>query len=88
VSPRTRKVVPTIQPIVPVTGTPLLHDPHWIYEPKFDGFRGVLHVSGRECYIRSKRGSVLRRFAELARRLQVQRCKGSHSPRGSCRLGR
>jgi hypothetical protein len=34
VSPRTRKSLPTIEPIVPVTGTPLLHDPQWIYEPK------------------------------------------------------
>jgi hypothetical protein len=37
VSPRTRKALPTIQPIVPVVGRPLLHDPRWIYEPKFDG---------------------------------------------------
>jgi bifunctional non-homologous end joining protein LigD len=59
----------TIEPIVPVTSTPLLHDLQSIYEPKFDGFRGVLYVSGRECYIRSKRGNVLRRFADLA--LQV-----------------
>jgi ATP-dependent DNA ligase len=41
VSPRTRQVLPTLEPIVPVTGTPLLHDPRWIYEPKFDGFRGA-----------------------------------------------
>jgi ATP-dependent DNA ligase len=69
VSPRTRKALPTIEPIVPVTGTPLLHDPQWIYEPKFDGFRGVLYISGRECYIRSKRGNVLSRFRDLALRV-------------------
>jgi hypothetical protein len=33
VSPRTRKVLPTIEPIVPVAGTPLLNDPQWVYEP-------------------------------------------------------
>lgn len=54
-SPRTRKVL-LPEPIVPVTGTPVLHDPRWIHEPKFDGFRGLLHVSGGKCYIRSKRG--------------------------------
>jgi ATP-dependent DNA ligase len=69
VSPRTRKVLPTIEPIVPVAGTPLLNDPRWIYEPKFDGFRGILYISGRECYIRSKRNKVLSRFADLALRL-------------------
>lgn len=68
-SPRTRKALPTIEPIVPivpVSGTPLLHDPQWIYEPKFDGFRGVLYIRGRECFIRSKQGKVLSRFADLA----------------------
>jgi bifunctional non-homologous end joining protein LigD len=71
-SPRTRKALPTIEPIVPVTGTPLLYDPQWIYEPKFDGFRGVLYVSGRECYIRSKRGKVLSRFEDLALRVGAE----------------
>jgi bifunctional non-homologous end joining protein LigD len=72
VSPRTRHALPIIDPIVPVTGTPLLQDPRWIYEPKFDGFRGVLYVSGRDCYIRSKRGKVLSRFADLALRVGAE----------------
>jgi bifunctional non-homologous end joining protein LigD len=72
VSPRTRVALPTIDPIVPVAGSPPLHDPRWIYEPKFDGFRGVLYVSGRECYIRSKRGNVLSRFADLALRVGAE----------------
>lgn len=38
-------------------------------QAKFDGFRSVLYISGRECYIRSKRGKVLSRFAELALRV-------------------
>jgi bifunctional non-homologous end joining protein LigD len=71
-SPRTRTVLPTIEPIVPAAGSPPLHDPQWIYEPKFDGFRRVLYVSGRECYIRSKRGNVLRRFADLALRVGAE----------------
>jgi bifunctional non-homologous end joining protein LigD len=62
VSPRVRRVVlPTIEPILVVAGSPPLHDPRWTYEPKFDGFRGVLYISGRECYIRS----ALRVGAEL-----------------------
>jgi bifunctional non-homologous end joining protein LigD len=72
VSPRTRQILPVIEPIVPVTGTPLLHDPQWIYEPKFDGFRGVLYVSRRECYMQSKRGNVLSRFADLALRVGAE----------------
>jgi bifunctional non-homologous end joining protein LigD len=71
-SPRTRQVLPTIEPIVPVAGSPPLHHPQWIYEPKFDGFRGVLYVSGRECYIRSRREKVLSRFADLALRVGAE----------------
>jgi len=72
VSPRVRKVVlPTIEPIVVGHGSPPLNDPRWIYEPKFDGFRGMLNLCRGECYIRSKRSNVLRRFADLARRVQA-----------------
>jgi hypothetical protein len=70
VSSRTRRVVlPTIKPIIVVAGSPPLHDPRWIYEPKFDGFRGVLYLCRGECYIRSKRGNVLSRFKDLALRV-------------------
>jgi bifunctional non-homologous end joining protein LigD len=72
VSPRTRTALPTSEPIVPVAGSPPLNDPRWIYEPKFDGFRGVLYISGRECYIRSKRGNVLSRFRDLALRVGAE----------------
>jgi ATP-dependent DNA ligase len=58
---------------MPFLRSPPLHDPRWIYGPKFDGFRGVLYVSGRECYIRAKRGNVLCKFAELARRIKEGR---------------
>jgi bifunctional non-homologous end joining protein LigD len=71
-SPRTTRALPTIEPIVPVSGSPPLHHPQWIYEPKFDGFRGVLYVSGRECYIRSRREKVLSRFADLALRVGAE----------------
>jgi bifunctional non-homologous end joining protein LigD len=72
VSPRVRKVLPLIEPILVVAGSPPLHDPRWIYEPKFDGFRGVLYLCRGECYIRSKRRNVLRRFADLSRRVQAE----------------
>jgi bifunctional non-homologous end joining protein LigD len=68
-SPRTRKALPTIEPIAPVAGSPPLQDPQWIYEPKFDGFRGMLYICAGECYVRSKRSKVLTRFADLALRV-------------------
>jgi bifunctional non-homologous end joining protein LigD len=71
-SPRTSTTLPNVEPIVPVAGSPPLHDPKWIYEPKFDGFRGVLYLSRESCYIRSKRGNILRRFGELAQRVRAE----------------
>jgi bifunctional non-homologous end joining protein LigD len=72
VSPRTRRVRPTVEPIIVVPGSSPLRDPEWIYEPKFDGFRGVMYISGRECYVRSKRNKVLSRFADLALRVGAE----------------
>jgi ATP-dependent DNA ligase len=66
------KPLPTIEPILVVTGSPPLHDPNWIYEPKFDGWRGTLYLDRHASYIRSKRANVLRRFWELAGRLRAE----------------
>ena len=53
-------------------GSPPLQNSKWIYEPKFDGFRRVLYLSRESCYIRSKRGNVLSRFAELAYHVRAE----------------
>jgi ATP-dependent DNA ligase len=37
----------------------------WLFEAKYDGFRGLLYLTGRECCIRSKRGNHLRRLDQL-----------------------
>lgn len=71
-STRTSRTLPTVQPIVPVSGSPPLIDQAWLYEPKFDGFRGVFYLSQGTCYFRSKRGSLLRRFAELGDRVRAK----------------
>ena len=70
-SPRTTSL-PIIEPILVVTGSPPLHDSNWLYEPKYDGFRGNLYLNGREALFRSKRGNVLRRFGELAQRFRAE----------------
>ena len=57
--------LPLITPIVPVLRHQPFDDPACLFEPKYDGFRGLLYLSGRECRFRSKRGNVLRRFEEL-----------------------
>jgi len=64
---RRPKVLPEVVPIVPLLHHRPFDDPAYLFEPKYDGFRGVLYL-GREDppFFRSKRGSVLTQFAELA----------------------
>jgi bifunctional non-homologous end joining protein LigD len=54
-----------VDPIVPVLFPAPFDDRRWLFEPKYDGFRGLFHLSGRQCEFRLKRGNVLRRFREL-----------------------
>jgi bifunctional non-homologous end joining protein LigD len=63
--PRTAPVLPLVEPIVPVLYPHPFDGPEWLFEPKYDGFRGLLYLRGRECHFRSKRGNVLRRFDQL-----------------------
>jgi ATP-dependent DNA ligase len=57
--------LPLIEPIVPLLYPQPFDGPEWLFEPKYDGFRGLLYLSGRACHFRSKRGNVLRRFEQL-----------------------
>jgi ATP-dependent DNA ligase len=63
----TRRAVtlPLVDPIVPVLRDQPFDDPAYLFEPKYDGFRGLLYLSGRECHFRSKRGKVLKQFEQL-----------------------
>jgi ATP-dependent DNA ligase len=57
--------LPLVEPIVPVARGVPFDDPAYLFEPKYDGFRGLLYVTRRDCHFRSKRGNVLRKFQEL-----------------------
>ena len=63
----TRRAVtlPLVDPIVPVLRDQPFDDPAYLFEPKYDGFRGLLYLSRRECHFRSKRGNILKQFREL-----------------------
>jgi ATP-dependent DNA ligase len=63
---RRRRVLPEVTPVVPVIHPQAFDDPAHLFEPKYDGFRGLVYVSGREAFFRSKRSLPLRRFTELA----------------------
>ena len=58
-------VLPLIEPVIPERLDRPFDDPAWLFEPKYDGFRGLLYVTRRDCHFRSKRGNVLHRFQDL-----------------------
>jgi hypothetical protein len=45
---RRRKGVPEVTPIVPVLHDRPFDDPMYLFEPKYDGFRGMLYLTDRE----------------------------------------
>jgi bifunctional non-homologous end joining protein LigD len=68
-SPRAAKrqlELPTIEPIIPVDRPTAWNDADWLWEPKHDGFRGLVYITPEGCTIRSKRGHTFKRFGALA----------------------
>jgi bifunctional non-homologous end joining protein LigD len=69
---RLRTALPRVNPIVP-TARPLpFNDPAWLFEPKYDGFRGMLYVSQRGCTLYSKRRNPMKRFQWLAEQIREE----------------
>jgi bifunctional non-homologous end joining protein LigD len=65
VSPRVSRTLPTVEPILVTPRGDAFDDPAWLFEPKYDGYRGLLYVTRKGCHFRSKRGNILKRFEEL-----------------------
>jgi bifunctional non-homologous end joining protein LigD len=59
-------VLPEVEPIIPVERPTAWNDPDWLFEPKHDGFRGLVYITPDGCTIRSKRGHRFKRFGALA----------------------
>ena len=64
-SPRVSRTLLTIDPILLTPRGDPFDDPAWLFEPKYDGYRGLLYVTRKGCHFRSKRGNILKRFEEL-----------------------
>jgi bifunctional non-homologous end joining protein LigD len=64
-----RTILPRVEAIVPVLRPRPFSDPAWLFEPKYDGFRGLVYLTGGRCTIYSKRGNKFSRFSELESRL-------------------
>jgi bifunctional non-homologous end joining protein LigD len=66
---RTATGLPSVDPIAPVSRGDPFDDPNWLFEPKYDGFRGLVYASHLGCEIRSRRDFRFDRFEELAKRV-------------------
>jgi len=57
--------LPRVQPIIPTWRKEPFDDPEWLFEFKYDGFRGLCHLEqGRSRFI-SRNGNLLSRFEAL-----------------------
>jgi bifunctional non-homologous end joining protein LigD len=67
------RALPRVEPVIPVLRAVPFDDPAWVFEPKYDGFRGLLYVTpSASTFFYSKRGLVLVRFAGLAAEVRDQ----------------
>jgi bifunctional non-homologous end joining protein LigD len=61
--------LPQIDPIALATRTDAFDDPEWLFEPKYDGFRGLVYASQLGCEIRSRHNFGFDGFDELCNRI-------------------
>jgi len=61
--------LPQIEPIVLSSRADAFDHPDWLFEPKYDGFRGILYASDVGCQIRSRRDFQFDRFDDLCHRI-------------------
>jgi bifunctional non-homologous end joining protein LigD len=61
--------LPQVEPLSLVSRPDPFDDPGWVFEPKYDGFRGLVYASAMACEIRSRRDIPFKRFSSLWERV-------------------
>src|SRR4051812_8525477 len=61
--------LPDIDPVMLLPWAKPFDGPEWIFELKYDGFRGLLYASASGCELRSPQAHGKGRFTELRQRL-------------------
>jgi bifunctional non-homologous end joining protein LigD len=64
--------LPWVAPILVSLRDQPFSSPEWLFEPKYDGFRGIFYLTRRGCAMFSRRGNHFRRFDELCRRIAAE----------------
>ena len=60
--------LPRVQPIIPIRRKEPFDDPDWVFELKYDGFRGLCYLERGRCRFISRNGNVLGRLDALCDR--------------------
>jgi bifunctional non-homologous end joining protein LigD len=63
--------LPQVDPLILTSRPDAFDDPEWLFEPKYDGFRGLVYASSIGSEIRSRRGFQFDRFDDLCSRLSA-----------------
>jgi bifunctional non-homologous end joining protein LigD len=58
--------LPRVQPIIPTWRKEPFDDPDWLFDFKYDGFRGLCYIEQGRCRFISRNGNMLSRFNALA----------------------
>ncbi|HEY8198029.1 MAG TPA: hypothetical protein VIG04_13690 [Gemmatimonadales bacterium] len=61
--------LPQIEPIILTARAEAFDDPAWLFEPKYDGFRGLVYNAPAGCEVRSRRDFRFERFGDLCDRI-------------------
>jgi bifunctional non-homologous end joining protein LigD len=61
--------LPRVQPIIPTWRREPFDDPEWLFDFKYDGFRGLCYIERGRCRFISRNGNVLSRFEALGDQL-------------------
>jgi bifunctional non-homologous end joining protein LigD len=58
--------LPRVEPIIPVTAKEPFDNPEWLFEFKYDGYRGLCYFEQGRCRFISRRSNIMSRFAALS----------------------
>jgi bifunctional non-homologous end joining protein LigD len=62
-------MLPRVQPIAPIRRTEPFDDPEWLFDLKYDGFRGLCYLEQGRCRMISRNGNLMSRFTGLGDRI-------------------
>ena len=62
-------MLPRVQPIAPIRRPEPFDHPEWVFDVKYDGFRGLCYLEQRRCRMISRNGNPMIRFASLGEQI-------------------